>query len=71
MSKVYTPSHYQKDSAKDIEVVIDGLPAKEAAYLWNILKYYERRNKGKNKKTDLKKANNYAYRLVYGRWKDE
>lgn len=71
MNKVYSPNHYEKDSAADIEAVIDGLPAKEAAYLWNILKYYERRNKGKNKKRDLKKANNYAYRLVYGRWKDE
>lgn len=71
MNKVYSPNHYEKDSATDIESVIDGLPAKEAAYLWNILKYYERRNKGKHKKRDLKKANNYAYRLVYGRWRNE
>lgn len=71
MSNIYSPKHYKKDSAKDIETIIDGLPAKEAAYLWNILKYYERRNKGQDKETDLQKANNYAYRLVHGRWKDE
>lgn len=63
--------HYSPGSADDIEAVIDGLPAAEGAYLWNILKYWERRNDKGNKEGDLNKANDYAHRLAYGRWRDE
>lgn len=65
------PNHYAKNSAADIEAIIDGLPAKEAAYLWNILKYWERRNDKGTKQDDLRKANDYAWRLVYGRWRND
>lgn len=71
MSKVYNPRHYSKDCANDIEIVIDGLPPDKAAHLWNILKYWDRRNDKGQKENDLEKANNYAYRLVYGEWKDD
>lgn len=70
MSAVH-PDHYRPTSAQDIETVIEGLPAKEAAHLWNILKYFDRRDDKGQKEHDLGKANNYAHRLVYGRWRDE
>lgn len=71
MSQIYNPEHYSKDSANDIEKVIEGLPPDKAAHLWNILKYWDRRNGKGQKETDLKKANNYAYRLVFGEWRDD
>lgn len=67
---VYNPEHYDKKTADDIEKVIDGLPAKEAAQLYNILKYFERRNRKGQKEDDLKKANNSAHRLVFGEWRE-
>lgn len=66
---IYNPSHYKADSADDIEIVIEGLPAKEAAHLWNILKYWDRRNNKGSKSQDLAKANNYAHRLITGKWR--
>ena len=67
----YNPDHYDKRTADDIEKVIDGLPAKEAAQLYNVLKYFERRNRKGQKEDDLKKANNSAHRLVFGEWRTD
>lgn len=63
-------AHYAPGSADDIEAVIEGLPAKEGAHLWNILKYFERRNDKGDKASDLAKANDYAHRLVTGQWRE-
>lgn len=68
-SEAYSPEHYDKHTADDIEKVIDGLPAKEAAQLYNVLKYFERRNHKGQKESDLEKANNSAHRLVFGEWR--
>lgn len=65
------PDHYKPTSADDIEAIIEGLPAREAAHLWNILKYFDRRNDRGQKEIDLGKANNYAHRLVYGSWRTD
>lgn len=71
MTDAVHPNHYRPDSADDIEAVIEGLPAREAAILWNILKYWDRRNDKGCKQDDLGKANNYAHRLVTGEWREE
>lgn len=67
------PKHYNGriETVIKIEEVIDGLPAKEAAQLYNVLKYFDRagKKKGESAKKDLKKANNSAHRLVYGHWR--
>lgn len=68
---VYNPDHYDKHTADDIEKVIEGLPAKQAAQLYNILKYFDRRNRKGQKDSDLKKANNSAHRLVFGEWRKD
>lgn len=70
-NQAFNPDHYDAHTADDIEVVIDGLPAKEAAQLYNVLKYFDRRNKKGNKELDLKKANNSAHRLVFGDWRSD
>lgn len=70
-NNVFSPQHYAKDCANDIEAVIDGLPADKGAHLFNILKYWDRRNDKGHKEDDLAKANNYAHRLVTGRWRNE
>lgn len=70
-NQAFNPDHYDMHTADDIEAVIDGLPAKQAAQLYNILKYFDRRNKKGNKELDLKKANNSAHRLVFGDWKKD
>lgn len=74
--QVYSPSHYIDESRSIetinvIEKIIDGLPAQEAYFLGNILKYALRAGKKDNAEADLAKANNYAFRLVTGRWRDE
>lgn len=67
-NQVYNPEHYDKHTADDIDAVIDGLPSDKAAQLYNVLKYFDRRNRKGNKDQDLKKANNSAHRLVFGKW---
>ncbi len=62
------PTHYGKYSMDKIEAIIDGLPAREAACLFNVLKYYERAEKKGDAESDLEKANSYAYRMVFGSW---
>lgn len=66
------PSHYTShgiETIDKIEAVIDGLPAKEAALLANVIKYVDRAGLKDDAKKDLDKANAYAHRLVYGHWR--
>ena len=72
--KVYSPSHYtQGDRTETYDaalLVCDGLPEKYAIPLFNVLKYFDRRGLKDDELKDLKKANNYAHKLVFGRWRD-
>lgn len=68
------PFHYTShglETIDKIEAIIDGLPAKEAALLSNVLKYFDRAGLKDDAIQDLEKANNYAHRLVYGHWKHD
>lgn len=68
---VYRPNHYcsgKIETIDKIESVIDGLPAKKAAALANVLKYFDRAGLKDDAEQDLEKANNYAFRLVTGKW---
>lgn len=70
---VYRPSHYCShgmETRDKIDIVIDGLPASQAADLFNVLKYFDRAGLKDDIKQDLDKANNYAHRLVYGHWRN-
>ena len=67
---------YYKDGAIEvedvIEYVISPLPTRSAWCLANIIKYCMRAGKKTDEPyDDLKKARNYAYRLINGRWLDE
>lgn len=53
-----------------IEAVIDGLPAREAFLLGQVLRYADRAGEKDDPGTDLGKANNYAHRLVTGEWRE-
>ena len=71
---VNKPTHYcsgKIETIDKIESVIDGLPAKKAAALSNVLKYFDRAGLKDNAEQDLSKANNYAFRLVTGKWRNE
>lgn len=65
------PYHYAShgiETIDKIEAVIDGLPAKEAYLLSNILKYFDRCGYKDDAYKDLAKARAYSHRLVYGKW---
>lgn len=65
------PSHYCShgvETIDKIEAVINGLPAKEAYLLSNVLKYVDRAGLKDDAEQDLNKANAYAYRLIFGKW---
>lgn len=71
---VNKPRHYcdgKLETIQKIEAVIEGLPAKEASCLANVLKYFDRAGLKDDAEQDLDKANNYAHRLVYGEWRHE
>lgn len=53
-----------------IEAVIDGLPAREAFLLGQVIRYADRAGLKDEPEVDLGKANNYAHRLVTKRWRD-
>lgn len=53
-----------------IEAIVDGLPARDAYMLGQVLRYADRAGRKDDPAVDLGKANNYAHRLVYGRWRD-
>lgn len=68
------PSHYRSgnlETIKKIEHVVDGLPSQAAYLLGNIIKYTDRAGLKDDAVQDLDKANNYAHRLVYGKWRHE
>lgn len=68
------PAHYESDGVPTIEVlegVIDGLDSRSAYLLGNVLKYVIRCGKKGSAEEDVAKANNYAHRLVTGRWRWE
>lgn len=73
MEQVKNPDHYtdgKMEAIDIIEAVIDGLPPKEAYSLGQIIRYVLRcKVKHDDPNLDLGKANNYAYRLVTGKWR--
>lgn len=73
---VRMPAHYMSDGNIEtidvVEAVIDGLPAQKALALGHVLRYALRAGKKTEDATeDLAKANNYAWRLVTGKWRHE
>ena len=69
---VDSPSWYTSggvETIDKIERVVDGLPAVQAYALGQVLRYFDRAGKKDATETDLGKANNYAHRLVYGKWR--
>ena len=52
-----------------VEAVVDGLPAREAFLLGQVVRYVDRAGMKDEAVTDLGKANNYATRLVTGEWR--
>lgn len=54
-----------------IEAVIDGLPAREAFLLGQVIRYVDRAGEKDDPAIDLGKANNYAWRLVTGDWRGD
>lgn len=52
------------------ETVVDGLPAKDAYLLGQVVRYVDRAGMKDEAAIDLGKANNYAHRLVCGKWRD-
>lgn len=69
--EVYRPDHYAGaiEAIEVIETVVEGLPAREAVMLSNVLKYSIRAGRKGDAAKDLAKANNYAYRLIMGSWR--
>lgn len=68
------PSHYRSgklETIQKIEHIINGLPAKQAFCLANTLKYFDRAGLKDDAEQDLDKAQNYAYRLITGKWRHE
>ena len=71
---VDSPSWYtsgEVETIEKIERVVDGLPAVQAYALGQVLRYFDRAGRKDATDTDLGKANNYAHRLVYGKWRDD
>lgn len=64
-------SHGGLETIEKIEAIIDGLPARKAAMLANIIKYSDRAGLKNSAEEDLAKANNYAHRMVFGHWRGE
>lgn len=53
-----------------IEAVVDGLLARGAYLLGQIVRYVDRAGRKDPAQIDLGKANNYAHRLVGGKWRN-
>lgn len=71
---VHDPGWYTSGAVETIakiEAVIDGLPAREAFLLGQVIRYTDRAGEKDDPATDLGKANNYAHRLVTKRWRDD
>lgn len=70
---VDSPSWYTAGAVETIdkvEAVVDGLPAKDAYLLGQVVRYVDRAGMKDEAAVDLGKANNYAHRLVRGKWRD-
>ena len=68
-----SPSHYtsgEVETIAKIESVTEGLDARAAYLLGNVIKYVDRAGKKGDAAQDLAKANNYAHRLATGEWRD-
>lgn len=70
---VDSPSWYTAGAVETIdkvEAVVDGLPARDAYLLGQVVRYVDRAGMKDEAVVDLSKANNYAHRLVRGKWRD-
>ncbi len=68
------PYYYTQDRLEAIEiidVITTGLDGFDGYCLGNILKYALRAGKKGNARTDLEKANNYAHKMISGKWRWE
>lgn len=71
---VYRPKHYankRTETIQAIESVCEGLDARSAYLLGNVIKYVDRRDEKGSCEENLRKANNYAHRLVTGKWRKQ
>ena len=69
---VHDPDWYVSGAVETIdkiEAVIDGLPAREAFLLGQVIRYVDRAGEKDDPAIDLGKANNYAHRLVFKHWR--
>lgn len=53
-----------------VETVVAGLPSVPAFLLGQVVRYVDRAGRKDEAAIDLGKANNYAHRLVRGKWRD-
>lgn len=70
---VDSPSWYTAGAVETIdkvEAVVEGLPAQDAYLLGQVVRYVDRAGMKDEAAVDLGKANNYAHRLVRGKWRD-
>ena len=70
---VDSPSWYTAGAVETIdkvEAVVEGLPAPQAYLLGQVVRYVDRAGMKDEAAVDLGKANNYAHRLVHGKWRD-
>lgn len=67
------PNHYEGpiEAIEIIEAIVSGLDGKSGFLLGNILKYALRAGRKGNAEDDLRKASDYAHRLVSGAWAKE
>lgn len=58
------------ETIEKVEAVVEGLPAREAYLLGQVVRYVDRAGRKDEAAIDLGKANNYAHRLVSGKWRN-
>lgn len=74
-ASAYSPDYYTQpyrgvETIEILEGVIDGLDSKSGYLLGNIIKYTLRAGLKGPAAADIAKANNYAFRLVTGKWRN-
>lgn len=70
---VDSPTWYTAGAVETIdkvEAVVEGLPARDAYLLGQVVRYVDRAGMKDEAAVDLGKANNYAHRLVRGKWRN-
>lgn len=70
---VNSPAWYTSGGVETIdkvEAVVAGLPGVPAFLLGQVVRYVDRAGRKDEVDVDLGKANNYAHRLVRGKWRD-